>query len=183
MAEARLPSRRWYVLAAFLLVASAAVAFVGMFMSLKDVAFTHAEFPGTVQCTVKIPGEWVVCIESIDGSVPREVPMEIGVLDDSGRMHQLQPLDREFSYQFGSIRGRGVGRINVDAGERIFEGRVPPGVDGAGQTWRYAVGANPIQRMGVTMMVGGGIAVVLFTLGMGSWILVFWMRWKNRGTL
>ncbi|MCH2148557.1 MAG: hypothetical protein MK095_03910 [Phycisphaerales bacterium] len=183
MVERRLPSGRWYVVAAMLLVASAVVASLAMFMSFRDVAFLRAEFPGTIQCDVDRPGEWVVCIETTDGSTPHSVPMELGVLDDSGHLLPLQELDRAFSYTFGSIRGLGLGRITLEPGVHTFEGRLPAGLGDVDQSWRFAVGPNPVQRMSFTMMIGGSIAVVLFSLGIGTWLLVFWARWKNRAHL
>lgn len=183
MVERRLPSGRWYVVAAMLLVMSAAVASISMFMSFKDVAFLRTEFPGTIECDVDRTGEWVVCIETIDGSAPHSVPMELGVLDGSGHLLPLQALERDFSYTFGSIRGLGLGRITLDPGVRTFQGRLPAGASDSPQSWRYAVGPNPVQRMSFIMMIGGGIAVVLFSLGIGTWLLVFWTRWRNRAHL
>jgi len=67
----------------------------------------------------------------------------------------------------------------LSTGTWSLVGTLPDAVDDE-QQWSYSVGPSPVEGMAVIMLVGGAIAVVLLSLGLGMLMLVFWYRLKNR---
>ena len=180
MADSRRPARIWYVYATSLLIASAAVAIGSMVLSINVMQFTTVELPGTLEVDVQEAGEWVVCIQSDDGSYPEVVPMEIRFTSSLGEERPLETSERVFRYRTGSVHALEVGGADLSTGVWTMIGTHPDPASGADQRWAYAVGPSPIDRMAGIMVFGGSIAVILMSAGLGLLALVFWYRFRNR---
>ena len=179
MSEPGRPSRIWYVIATVLLIGSASVAFVSMYLSINSMKLTSVRLPGTLDVVVEEQGEWVVCIESHDGSEPADVSMELRFTDGFGDVRSVEPRVGSFRYRMGSVRAFEVGSATLSSGAWTLAGTLPD-ADAGDQQWSYSVGPSPVEGMAVIMLVGGAIAVVLLSLGLGMLMLVFWYRLKNR---
>ena len=179
MAESRRPSRVWYLHATLLLLASVAVAFASMFLSINAMQLTSVQLPGTLEVMVDEPGEWVVCIESHDGSFPAAVPMEIQFTNGLGEVRAVEPHSGSFRYRMGSVSAFEVGAATLSTGAWTLSGTMSE-TEGGDRQWPYAVGPSPVDRMAQIMLIGGSIAVVLLSLGLGMLVLVFWHRFRNR---
>ena len=105
--------------------------------------------------------------------------MEIRFTNGLGEVRPVAPGAGTFRYRMGSVRAFEVGAATLSTGAWTLEGTVPGGDDGD-QRWSYAVGSSPIDRMAGIMLIGGALAVVLLSLGLGMLGLVFWYRLKNQ---
>jgi len=179
MAEGHPPSRKWYV-PAFVLVAGAAiVGGLATFMSINSVSFTSVELPGSSTFEVATPGMWVVCIESIDDQPLENPGLEIQFSTAGEPPIPLKSMSGRLTYSIGGVHGVGIGSAVLGhPGTWTITGRLPDGQEKSGGLYRYAFGPNPLEGVLWPILIGGGIAVILVSLGVATWGLVFWMRFK-----
>jgi hypothetical protein len=106
--------------------------------------------------------------------------MEIVFTDDAiGTRLPMDPFTGSLNYNVGDVKGIGIGQVDLPRmGGWTIAGTLPQGSEGG--TWRYAFGPDPVRAVMLPMLVGGGIAVVLLGLGVGTWALVFWFRWQAK---
>ncbi len=184
MPEGNPPSRFWYVLACALVVGAAIVAGLATFMSINAVALGRVELPGSVEFLVEEPGTWIIFAESTDGSPPSSHRLDIEFTSEGQESRPMLTDGVAISYSMGDRRGVGVGHVVLPrVGTWTLSGTLPEGEvdDGARSTFAY--GPDPISAIFLPILIGGGLAVVLVSLGVGTFGLVFWMRFKaNRAT-
>ena len=176
------PSRAWYMLVGILIVLAAAVAAGALIASIRQIDFRPVTVPGETDINVLAQGTWLVCIESTNGTTP--------VLDDGVQIEFLNPAtgttvpmrERSFplTYRLGGTRGVSMGDVTLLPGSwvvvsTLLEGASPrqAGVD-------FVVGPDPVESITWTMLISGVIAVALCSFALGTWCLVFMLRWRNR---
>ncbi|HBZ97930.1 MAG TPA: hypothetical protein DEO57_08800 [Phycisphaerales bacterium] len=49
---------------------------------------------------------------------------------------------------------------------------------GDGARYSFVFGPDPISEVFLPILIGGGVGVILVTIGAGIWGLVFWLRMK-----
>jgi hypothetical protein len=179
------PSRAWYMLAMILLVVAAAVAAGALLKSIRQINFKPIMIPGETDINVMTPGTWLVCIESTDGSSPvANYDMHIEFLDPAtGESLPMRQRSFPLDYQLGSRRGSSVGDVTFPrTGRWIVTGSLAAGAASGEVDTEYVVGPDPVGSVMWTMLISGIITVVLCSLALGTWCLVFLLRWRNRGT-
>lgn len=178
------PSRAWYMLAAILVVVAAAVAAGALLMSLRQINFRPITIPGETDINVVTPGTWLVCIESTDGSSPVTNDMHIEFLDPAtGASLPMRQRSFPLTYQLGGRRGVSVGDVTIPrAGRWTVTGTPAAGTAPVEPVTEYVIGPDPVGSVMWTMLISGIIIVVLSSLALGTWCLVFLLRWRNRGT-
>jgi len=174
MDDASAPSRGWYVPAVLLVLLAGVSTGIATYCSIEAVDLTQVELPGSVEFTVDGPGAWIVCDEST-GS-----PM----LDIEFAASGFEPLPMVIDtvgvrYTIGDRQGRGIGHVDLPAGGTwTMKATLPDGQADDGTRWMYAYGPDPVRAVFMPILIGGGLAVVLATLGFGGGGLAWWLRWK-----
>jgi len=175
----------WYLLAAILLVVAAAIAAAALFISIRQINFRPIAVPGETDINVVTPGTWLVCIESTDGSSPVvDGGMQIEFLDPAtATTLPMQQRSFPLNYRLGSRRGSSIGDVTIPrAGRWTVTGIAPAAVAEDQPRTRYVVGPDPIKSIMWIMLISGILTVVLCALALGTWCLVFLLRWRNRRT-
>jgi len=169
----------WYV-PAFVLVAMAAiVGVVATVMSINSVSLTSVQLPGSSTFEVATPGLWVVCIESTDDQPLENPGLEIQFSTEGEPPIPLASMSGRLTYSIGGVHGVGIGSAVLGrSGTWTITGRLPDGREKTGSLYRYALGPNPLEGVLWPILIGGGSAVILVSLGVAAWGLVFWMRFK-----
>lgn len=183
MAETRrAPSRIWYVLAGLLAVAAAAIAGLSLFVSIRQIHFMPVQLPGEVFIDVQAPGEWLVCIETTGDSMPAPTGMLIEFIETAtGTTIPMGEPSWPLTYQLGDTRGVAAGGVSLPiAGQWTVRGTQLEGSVSGEDHWEYVVGPEPVSKVMLTMLIGGIITVILCSLAVGTWSLVFLLRWRNR---
>ena len=179
MAERNPPSRFWYVPAFAFVVGAAIVAGLATFISINAVALGRVELPGSVEFLVEEPGTWIVCAESTDGSPPSSHRIDIEFTSEGQESLPMLTDLFAISYSMGDRRGVGVGHVVLPrVGTWTLSGTLPEGEVDDGARYTFAYGPDPISAIFLPILIGGGLAVVLVSLGVGTFGLVFWMRFK-----
>ncbi len=180
MGDGVAPSRGWYVLAAILVFAAAAVAGVATVWSINSVQLTRAQLPGSMQFDVEhSAGDWVVFIEGDGPGIPKNPGLDIQFTSPDGASVELMASSMDLFYTMGSTAGQSIGMVRIDRyGTWTISGRWPDGASAERGPFRYAFGPNPAETALMPILIGGSIAVALFALGLGTWGLVLWMRFK-----
>ena len=174
MADRSPPSRVWYIPVVLLVLLAGVSAAVATYISITAVKLTQVELPGSVDFSVDEPGKWIVCGESV-GSPSLEIEFTT-----AGMVPLPMVIDSMvLTYTIGSRQGRGIGHVVIPAvGTWTMTATLPEGEVDDGTRWAYAYGPDPIQAVFLPILIGGGLAVVLVTLGLSGWGLVFWLRLK-----
>ena len=174
MGDRDVPSRTWYVPAVLFVLLAGVCAGVATYLSIEAVDLEQVELPGSVEFDAVQPGTWFLFAESTDS--PR--------LDIEFAARGSEPLpmvadSMAVTYTMGSRQGRGIGRVVLPAaGTWTMTAALPEREVDDGTRWMFAYGPDPIRAVFLPILIGGGLAVVLATLGTGGWGLVWWLRWK-----
>ncbi len=179
MPDSNAPSRSWYAVSLVLVLAATIVGVVSTVISINAVALQPVEFPGSVEFDVEQPGRWIVCAETTDGSVPVHPHFDIEFSFNGEEVIPLVTDSMGLTYTIGSRRGAGVGHVELPRGGRWTLSGVRP-VDAVddGVRYSYVFGPDPISAVFLPILIGGGVGVILLTIGVGIWGLVFWLRMK-----
>ncbi len=179
MSESSGPSRSWYAVSLALVLGAVVSAVVATLLSINAVDLRPVQFPGSVEFDVEEPGTWIVCAVTTDGSAPVRNRFDIEFVSSEQKALPLETDSMVLTYTIDGRRGIGVGHVDLpQAGRWTLSGvrRDEAVGDGTGDSFEF--GPDPVDAVFRPILVGGGLAVILLTIGVGIWGLVLWLRIK-----
>ncbi len=179
MPDSNAPSRSWYAVSLVLVLLAIAAGVIATVISINSVDLQPVEFPGSVEIDVDQPGRWIVCAETVDGSDPVHPRFDIEFSSTGEETVPLVVDSMGLTYTIGDRRGVGVGHADLPrAGRWTLSGVRPGDAVDDGARYSFVFGPDPISEVFLPILIGGGVGVILVTIGAGIWGLVFWLRMK-----